>query len=345
LLICLAIVGCKKSANDLPIKRTDSLQKDSTKKIDTIPKIDTGWHSIVDIPGGARAYATGFALNGKGYVCGGVYKFAGDNIKGYDDMYMYDPAKNKWALKTGLPDLDYFDVGGRMLPFSFVINNTAYAGGGISVGGIGGADVEQYDTTADKWTLKAKGYQISLDGGNSFDFSAADTCGKKGYIYRYSSAPDIWIYDPSKSSPLTFGFANAVVGDYTNTWIASGFNTLYDGSQGNYFVFFNPVTAKYSGNTPSLSNATFTEGGPVAMNAFVYKNCIYVSLGDEGHLYRYNLKTNIWQIISRRTMGITYGVACFFIGSKLYYVGGNNGVFTVSTDKAWVIDLAAYPEN
>jgi len=339
MLTFLICTGCKKSDNPLIKKQIDSLKKDTVIKVDTVTKIDTGWYSIADIPGGARAYATGFVLSNKGYICSGVYKFAGDNIKGYDDMYMYDPAKNTWTLKAGLPDIGYYGIEGRMLPFSFVINNIAYAGGGISVNGIGGGDVEQYDPVTDKWELKVK------KSGDTFDFSAADTCGNKGYIYSYLSNPHVWVFDPANANPLTYGFSNIGDAANTNTWITSGFNTLYDGWGGNYFAIFNPQTGHIATNDPSQSNATYPDGGPISMNAVVFKNCIYVSIGDEGHLYRYNLKTNIWQTITRRTMGITSGVACFLIGSKLYYVGGNNGVFSESTSKAWVINLEAYPEN
>ena len=317
---------------------------DTLPKTDTLPKIDTGWHEIAAIPGGGRTYATGFVLNGKGYVCGGVYKFAGDGIKGYDDMYMYDPAKNTWTLKTGLPDIGYYGTQGRMRPFSFVLNNIAYAGGGISVNGVGGGDVEQYDALVDKWTLKAKNY--------TFDFSAADTCDKKGYIYSYSSAASqTWAYDPTKSDPLSDVFDNGYLGansgspNTNNTWIVGGFGDLYIGAYGNYFEVRDLQTGVFSDSNTSLSNATYTQGGPVTTNAVIYKNCIYISMGEEGHLYRYNLKTNIWQMLTNRTLSITDGVASFLIGSRLYYVGGNNGLFTISTDKAWVIDLDLYPEN
>src|SRR6202012_3995030 len=100
---------------------------------------------------------------------------------------------------------------------------------------------------------------------NTFDFSAADTCGKKAYIYCYLSSQEIWIYDPGKSSPLTYGFPNGTVqendGDSnTNTWIVGGFNKLYSGSLGNYFTILDPLTKQLSDSSPSSSNKTFTNG-------------------------------------------------------------------------------------
>lgn len=63
------------------------------------------WTQKAKFPGGARAYASGFAVNGKGYIALGKSNAEGnDGMKG--DIWEYDPATNKWTKKT-TGGLDY----------------------------------------------------------------------------------------------------------------------------------------------------------------------------------------------------------------------------------------------
>jgi len=336
--LSIIFIGCQKSTivkKHLPVDTTT-----------TIIKPDTGWQAIADIPGGPRTNATGFTLNNKGYICSGVNQFAGNLIAGYDDMYCYDPETDSWAPKSGpLPIDQYFPNEGRRDLFSFVIDGKAYAGGGISVMGEGGGDVQQYDEAGDKWTLKATKTRESITDSYTFDFSAAVSNNNLGYIFSYSAgAFGIWVYD-NTTNKLTYSALNYDIFDGSEyNWLASNGDDLYFDGMGDSFVEINTKTGKFNPNLLS-SPTVHPPDTSVSLNSVVYKNSVYMSFGDEGHLYRYSLAKSTWQELSEQTLGITEGVSWFMIGSKLYFVGGNNGLFTASTSKAWVIDLDAYPED
>lgn len=86
----------------------------------TYSEASNSWSRIADF-GSARTYTTAFTLNGKGYVANGSRIGGGSSLK---DCFVYDPNSNSWT--------NFYDIGhwGRRRGFSFVLNGTAYIGGG-----------------------------------------------------------------------------------------------------------------------------------------------------------------------------------------------------------------------
>lgn len=82
--------------------------------------ITNTWSKKNDFPGGARYAATGFSINGKGYI--GLGQKNPSTF--YRDFWLYDPLYDSW---TRLPD---FPGSARTCAFSFVINGLAYIGTG-----------------------------------------------------------------------------------------------------------------------------------------------------------------------------------------------------------------------
>jgi len=82
--------------------------------------ITNTWSRKNDFPGGARYVATGFSINGKGYI--GLGQKNPSTF--YKDFWSYDPVYDLW---TRLPD---FPGSARTCAFSFVINGLAYIGTG-----------------------------------------------------------------------------------------------------------------------------------------------------------------------------------------------------------------------
>lgn len=341
--LILIITGCNKSADQLRSK-IDSLthQKptEPNNPVDTNKPVkpDTGWFAIAPLPG-PRTYATGFALGNKGYVCSGVIDLSDPHEPGYDDMLMYDPAKNSWTQKAGLPKLLYPNMG-RHQPFSFVINNKAYAGGGLSIDGIGGQDIQEYDPVVDTWIPRAK-----LDPGVQFSESTATVCAGNAYIASYTTSPKaLYIFDPTDNTVKKTYIFRINDNLQSDGWLASDDISLFYGYSGGPLIFLGnkPGSQEYS-FFGSDSSTIPIKPAPVQQGIF-YKNSLYISFGDAGNLYRYNFTLKKWQALSLRKLGVTAGISTFLLGSKLYIIGGNNGVFSPSTNKAWAIDLDAYPE-
>jgi N-acetylneuraminic acid mutarotase len=143
--------------------------------------------------GAARAGATGFGLNGKGYV--GL----GDGSSGsLRDFWEYDPAGNTWTQKA-----DY-SGGARAYPASFTIGSKGYVGTGYSISGTT-SDFWEFDPVANTWTAKAaygggtiyntKGFSLNNKGY----FTAGNGSSLTNAMWEYDPVPDIWTQKPGLS--------------------------------------------------------------------------------------------------------------------------------------------------
>ena len=329
IVIAIVLTACSKSGVNA---------SKAASKNDTIPMINKpvkGWQQVASLPG-PRTYATSFTLNNKGYVCGGVNDFTKSAAFGYDDMLMYEPDSNKWVQKAGLPN---DSKKGRRYPFSFVTNNLAYAGGGITLNGVPEHDINVYDPVNNHWTTKTQ-----ISSSSAFDISFSIGLNNKGYIFSFPAAyENVYTYDPTTNTVVESAFAYKFTFLSINSWCATNDTTLFYGSASSYGFFFNVniLTNTLTQNDfPSVALPDTT----VSHIAIHYKNCLYMNYGNEGNLYRYNFLKLIYEPVISQRLGINEGTTSFLIGSKYYVVGGNNGIFTPSTNKVWMIDLDAYPE-
>lgn len=78
------------------------------------------WSQKADFPGGERYEATGFALNGKGYLGTGFHS----PMEKYSDWWEYDPATDKWTKKAAI------GINPRYSAFSFGLGDRGFIGGG-----------------------------------------------------------------------------------------------------------------------------------------------------------------------------------------------------------------------
>jgi N-acetylneuraminic acid mutarotase len=113
----------------------------------------------------ALYYATGFGINGKGYICGG--KFGPSNYS--SQLYEYNPATNTWTVKAAFPG------GVRYGLTSFVINNKAYVGLGADEN-VYTTDIWCYDPVSGFWSQKA-----NFPGSGRFSVSTF-ALGVRGYV-------------------------------------------------------------------------------------------------------------------------------------------------------------------
>ena len=144
------------------------------------------WTPKAPIPQGITMFAMGFAVNGKGYLVGGVnssfvYKSA---------VWEYDPVLNQWTAKAPFIAGKYADG------FGMTIGNKGYIlCGDDSLYAY--ANVYEYDPVTDNWTTKAP----FIGGARLWPYGFA--IGSKGYLGGGSQATevnDFWEFDPVLNS-------------------------------------------------------------------------------------------------------------------------------------------------
>lgn len=143
------------------------------------------WKRMADLPpsGTATFQAVGFAIGGKGYVCGGVKNAA---------LWEYDPATNLWYQRINFPRVIEEGIG-------FSISSKAYAGlGGASIIDYRN-DFYEYDPSKNKWSQlndfpgapRRGSIGFSMDGKGYAGLGYKDIGSyNKGYF------KDLWEYDP-----------------------------------------------------------------------------------------------------------------------------------------------------
>lgn len=98
------------------------------------PATDT-WTRKADFGGGPRAYATGFAVGGKGYIGTGYEMYGGE----MDDLWEYDPTTDKWTQKESM------GTTGRYEALGLAIGDKGYIGMGNNSGTAHGESVPMSD--------------------------------------------------------------------------------------------------------------------------------------------------------------------------------------------------------
>ncbi|RDY61656.1 IPT/TIG domain-containing protein [Flagellimonas nanhaiensis] len=152
---------------------------------------DGGSWTLMDapFPGAGKQKATGFSINGLGYIVGGGFD-TGEGTESVAEVWEYDPTDDSWTSKQdfiGSP----FELG-----TSFVINNKAYIHLGMTGGSEGSSEFWQYEPAEDSW-----GQLASIPNERLYAF--AFSVGSKGYIgygstyvnNQASYYEDFWEYD------------------------------------------------------------------------------------------------------------------------------------------------------
>ena len=156
------------------------------------------WAQKYDFQGGARYFATGFSIGGKGYIGFGTDEYT-SHTSTKKDLWEYDPDANSWVQKHDLPGR------ARIEAVGFSIGNRGYIGTGGSAGELfpdsSFRDFWEYDPIADDWTQKDS---LPGPGGNRWG-AVGFSVGGKGYIGSGTVAGalsadtknDLWEFDPA----------------------------------------------------------------------------------------------------------------------------------------------------
>ncbi len=156
------------------------------------------WSVSASMPFGLqRQYSSGFSVNGKGYIFGGV------NCSGvlFNDLWEYNSLTNVWLQKTSMPALERYGC------VSFVINNIAYIVGGKTAVSNGIPDVWAYDPLADNWIQKTNMPTNGMWRGVSYQYNNLGIVGLglnglnqyNKLFYEYNPTLNSWNTLPSLS--------------------------------------------------------------------------------------------------------------------------------------------------
>jgi N-acetylneuraminic acid mutarotase len=306
---------------------------------------ENSWTQKSDFGGTARWRATGFTLNGKGYICTG-YDDGNDGWSFKKDLWEYDPATDTWTQKAD------FAGNGRYDAIGFSIGNKGYVGTGMEyILGGGGLfeDFWEYDPLSNTWVQKS-----DFSGGGrkgAIGFSIAN----KGYLgtgsnsdtWPFNATNDFWEYDPMVDSWTPKTDAGSKLRNFATAFVLN--NKGYMGTGANY----DPVEGEYSFNdfweyTPEVSLETWTQNADVGGTGrhlgvgFSIGSKGYVGTGNGtgGGLHRdfweYDPLTNVWTQKSDFGGNEIQGAVGFSIENK-GYVGIGMG-YSGFTNNFWEFD-------
>lgn len=143
------------------------------------------WAQKADYMGGICYHATGFTMNGLGYVGTGRTSPSGSTL--VQNFYKYDATANSWTEITSFPGV------GRRGAVSFVIGEYAYTGSGESTFGVLGS-FYRFDPSNETWSTVAT---LPVPRTSAVGFSIDNY----GYVGTGDLDPgstnDFWQYDPS----------------------------------------------------------------------------------------------------------------------------------------------------
>ncbi|MBL4863030.1 MAG: T9SS type A sorting domain-containing protein [Crocinitomicaceae bacterium] len=147
--------------------------------------VSNTWTQKANFPGdfGQGVYfATGFAIDSKGYICGG--KLGPSNYS--NELWEYKPSLDQW---TQLPN---FPGGVRYQLSSFVIDFKAYVGLGTDQD-LYRKDIWEFNAATNQWSAKADLPASERAAATTFSI------GQRGYVCTGSNGgvlDDLWEYNP-----------------------------------------------------------------------------------------------------------------------------------------------------
>ncbi len=260
----------------------------SSKQFFSYNAVTDTWTNLEDIPGDVnRAWAFGFNINDKVYICGGDHTGSFDLT---DDFREYNPSTNKWTKKAS--------YGGGKIDGAF---SCSYNGKGYVFGGFNGEyavnEVWEYNPVTDVWKQKTNypgGQSIFPSGfiiGDKIYVglgSASGMAGKKTF-YEYNPATDTW----KQKADFAGTARQAAVGfSLNNKGYIGGGEANYNSSF-NDFYEYNPKTDKWI----LIKELKFPVNGATAWSTlFIIGNDIFMGLGASFKDKSLNYSSNFFKL-------------------------------------------------
>jgi N-acetylneuraminic acid mutarotase len=261
------------------------------------------WIKKASFPGAGRNNAAAFSLNNKGYVV------SGSGIKGYTDMYEYDPASDSWSQKTSLPAVS------RQYAVAMCIGTKGYLIGGLADSfynqmAVSLVDVWEYDPASDSWTQKGNFPGVARTDAAGF------TIGNKGFyglgdIGPVQFATDWWEYDPTMDQWTRKADFPQIFDSPLGVPIAGSGYILVSSASSNWNSY---DTALDQWNSKSYFSDNTSPGGL----SFSLSSKGYISLGGgASRTWEYDPSTDKWTQKTSQPVNRETGVS-FSIGNKGY---------------------------
>ncbi len=288
------------------------------------------WAAGTDLPMAypgsiGREESYGFAINAKGYICGGFFDMSNGQFLSVNDNWEFDPSTKAWTQKADFPGA--WQWGGA----NFVIDNNAYI--------VAASDQAtwQYSQQNNTWTRKADYPKWRVNAtGMSIGGAGYVGCGDNGTgpgrnnfahdWYMYVPYFDTWtrIADfPGRDRQNAFSF---VINNYG--YVCSGDSS--DFSTTNFFRDcwrYNAATnkwtkkAEFPGTGRDLGVGLSANGMGFVTTGVKRTLNAAVVLGDT---WEYVPGTDTWNQFPDFYGGARCGAAGFAIGNTLYVGGGNS---------------------
>ncbi|MEO5675553.1 MAG: kelch repeat-containing protein [Chitinophagales bacterium] len=277
------------------------------------------WTQKANFSGTARHAATGFFLNGKGYIgTGGTFSIR------KQDFWQWDPTTNAWTQKADLAVSQ-----GRSGSVGFAIGDYGYISTGYDNGYQN--DLWQYDPSGNSWTQKSDAGTIGRHYAVAFELNGY---GYLGTGNKNFAMQDFWQYDPT-----------------TNTWTqkadfggsarssAAGFSVNGKGYLGTGFGTSNALSDFWeydpSANTWA-QKAVF--GGGARSDAVGFAACgkgfLTTGVGssvDKNDIWEYDPIVNTWTQKTSLPGSARENAVAFSDGTK-GYVGTGTNIFSEFSD-------------
>lgn len=182
--------------------------------------------------------------------------FGGTNYDGYlNDLWKFDTNLDQWFQMTSMP------AEARFYSNSFVIGDTAYVVGGVTISGTNLKDVWQYEASSDTWS------QLPDFPGTTGPFGGVSfVIDEKRYIVTGNGTKECWEFDPywsvnvpEKESSISLSlYPNPVINESVVTIPANGSKSFVIEITNSYGRLIK--TMKASGNRLTVNRDEFTCG-------------------------------------------------------------------------------------
>ncbi|MBK9176524.1 MAG: T9SS type A sorting domain-containing protein [Flavobacteriales bacterium] len=106
--------------------------------------VQWSWQQVASLPSTPRQYCTAKAIDGIGYLFGGL-----DANGPLNELWAYDTGSDTWSAKAALPGA------GRYASVSLESDGRLYICGGLVAGGVALTELWEYDPTTDAWVQRA----------------------------------------------------------------------------------------------------------------------------------------------------------------------------------------------
>jgi N-acetylneuraminic acid mutarotase len=276
----------------------------------------------------------GFAINGKGYLCGGGTLTSSGQVEVLNNLWEYDTATGAWTQAANFPG---GWAGGES---NFVVGSDAYI--------LSGNANWQYDQPTNTWVQKvnmpgvsrsaASAFAIGSNGYAGFGYDMTNGSGTLNDFYKYETVGDKWVRMAPFPGSTRTGAMGFTVDSYG--YVCSGVYSV----PGSAFVYLTDLWQFDPGSDTWTSKQAFPGNGRAYGVGLGGPSHGFVGAGSDGaynygyykDFYEYTPSSNTWTTLP--SIGVTRNqTGSFFIGSSLYVAGGDS--YDVGLKDFWTLHL------